>query len=92
MKSASEIVEEHRNKEIDVLREYIKSVGGDGLVCPGECGCGIDDLITCGVSIPDELDECYPAKSKLGMWEGIKGPVFYKIEEATDETETDPTG
>lgn len=79
MKTVAQLIEEHRGKETQLITDYIKSVGGDGLVCIGECGCGLDGLIPCGLE-SDELNECYPAKGKMGEWEGMPSMVYYKVE------------
>lgn len=50
----------------EILVEYLESNGFDGLVCSGECGCDISDLIPCennqsacepGYRIPDKTGE-----------------------------------
>ena len=35
-------------KTVDGLRSYMKKHGYTGLLYPGECGCGIDELAPCG--------------------------------------------
>ena len=92
MKSVSELISEHRAKEIQVVKDYIISKGGDGLVCcECECGCRIDDLIPCEMDA-DEMTECYPAKGKMGEYEGYPSMIYYEIEEATsDETNNEKT-
>ena len=87
MKTVAELIEERRDGELEYVKKYIRKHGGDGLCCPDECGCGIDDIGACGESYCD-LD-CVPAKGEMGEWEGIKCMVYYVIEkttEATDET------
>lgn len=84
MKTVHEFIEKYREKEIQAVIDWIKSVGGDGLCSPGECGCGFGDLITCGESL-ECLEDCYPAKGEMGEWEGMKGTVYYAVEEAPDE-------
>lgn len=82
MKSVAELIEEHRDKEKELVKDHIRSVGGDGLVNPGECGCGFDDLMCCDMCFPEEYDDCYPAKGKMGTWEGDPCMLYTKIEEA----------
>ena len=84
IKSVSDIIENHRAKELQLVKDYILSVGGDGLVCPGECGCSIDDLFSCGLSIDEELYECVPAKGKMGEWEGMECMVYFKIDDKVE--------
>jgi len=51
-----------------IIVDYLKSIGADGLVSPGLCGCGIDDVGGCddiGVCDYINLDECVPAKKIL---------------------------
>lgn len=81
MKSVSEMMEEYMMSWDTYLRCCIRKVGGDGLVCiEGECGCSIDDLRPCGMGY-DEMTECYPAKGKMGMFEGSECMVYHKIED-----------
>lgn len=48
---------------MDVIKDYIKAEGCDGLYNPdAECGCGLDDFAPCGDL---ELDMCILAKSKI---------------------------
>ena len=44
----------------EILVNYLKENEFEGLVDPGECGCGIDDLAPCGGCFLD----CQPAKSR----------------------------
>lgn len=39
----------------EIVTEYLKKNGYDGLYNPGECGCTIDDLMCCD----DPADDCY---------------------------------
>ena len=43
----------------DIIIEKLKAMGADGL-CTDGCGCGIDDLGTCGYSCMT----CVPAKKR----------------------------
>lgn len=35
------------NTVSEIVKEYLKAHGYDGLYCPGECACDIDDLMMC---------------------------------------------
>lgn len=39
----------------EIIVKYLRDNGYDGL-CSDECGCGLDDLITCG----EDPSECIP--------------------------------
>ena len=41
---------------IEIVKEYLKSNGFDGL-CGDECGCGLDDLVACD----GDFSQCSPA-------------------------------
>lgn len=42
---------------IQIVKEKLKAMGADGLVCPDEeCGCKLDDLAPCG----GDISECQP--------------------------------
>jgi hypothetical protein len=45
----------------DILIEYLKQNGFDGLYSPGECGCSIEDLNPCG---SDCILACLPGIRK----------------------------
>ena len=40
----------------EIIKEYLKQAGYDGLYLPGECACKIDDLFPCG----EVTDDCLP--------------------------------
>jgi hypothetical protein len=40
----------------EIVKEYLKQAGFDGLYLPGECACKIDDLFPCG----EITDDCLP--------------------------------
>lgn len=90
--SVDEFIEKLRDEEIGKLITYLKSIGADGLVCPGECGCGVKDgfIIPCGLKLGDEELECVPAKMRMGTWEGLPGPVYYPMK--PDGTIDEPNG
>jgi len=46
----------------EVIVDYLKSVGADGLCCD-DCGCGIDHLSPCNCI---NIDLCVPAKKYTG--------------------------
>jgi hypothetical protein len=41
----------------EIVKDYLKRNGFDGLTMPGVCGCGLDDFAPCC----DEHEECVPA-------------------------------
>ena len=43
----------------EILISALKEMGADGLCCPGECGCGLDDLMPC---FDGACSICVPAK------------------------------
>ena len=55
---------------IDIIRDYLKAKGYDGLTS-GECGCGLDDLHPCCESC---FCECKPAYL-------CKEPVCYRADD-----------
>ena len=87
LKSIADFLQQRREDEWKIVKTYIRECGGDGLVCPGECGCGIDDLVPCGESLED-LEDCYPAKGKPGEWEGIECTVYHLVEEVGNGKES----
>ena len=90
--SVATFIEGLRNQELARLTNYLQSIEADGLVCPGECGCGFKDggLMPCGMDFKD-MDECVPAKMRMGTWEGMPGPLYYpmKADGTIDEPEGD---
>ena len=83
MRTVAKMIEERREGEWDHIKHYVRGLGCDGLVCPGECGCSLDDGLPCGESL-EYLDQCYPAKSAWGLVEGVEGPVYFKLNEQGD--------
>ena len=41
---------------IEIVKAHLKSVGADGLLAPGECGCKLCDLVPCG----SDFSQCVP--------------------------------
>lgn len=71
---------------ITIIADHLRSIGADGLVYPGECGCELSDLAPCA----GRIDECQP---------GYKGAVkpdddpaderaMYPSREAADASKT----
>ena len=46
----------------EIVTAALKVMGADGLCCPGECGCGLDDLMSC---FDGSCSVCVPAKEAL---------------------------
>ncbi len=72
----------------EIITEYLKSINADGLACADvECGCGIDDLMSC-----DAPSDCIPAKKfncdscdyedRDGCpYDSASGPCYFAIKE-----------
>jgi hypothetical protein len=43
----------------EIVIAALKEMGADGLCCPGECGCGLDDLMQC---FDGSCSVCVPAR------------------------------
>ena len=56
----AQISDEYRRDEVEFIKTRIRELGCDGVVCPGECGCSLDDFPECGESVT-YLEECFPA-------------------------------
>jgi hypothetical protein len=73
----------------EILIAHLKAGGFDGLCCDG-CGCGLDDLMPCGI----DAMECVPAKRHDcdGTCSGCCGDTgedcYRTVEQPTNEEET----
>ncbi len=85
LKSVGELIDSRRDDETEYIKAHVRNLGGDGLVCPGECGCSLDDMAACGESLDDLA--CYPAKGYPGTWEGEKCTVYWKVGTTPDESD-----
>ena len=55
----------------DIVKQWLKKSGYDGLCCVG-CGCGLDDLMPCcGDYSGGDYSDCVPAKKKIATKEDI---------------------
>lgn len=61
----------------DIVIEYLKKHGYDGLTNDEECGCGIDDLFPCE-ACPDRCEPAYrvlvPEGEDYGEWYSTEKP------------------
>jgi len=80
LKSIEEMEVEYAEGAADFIRARIRELGGDGVVSPDVCGCSLDEFPACCCDLY-ELDECYPAKGRMGEWEGMKCMLYHKLGE-----------
>ena len=68
-------------KVIDIIRDYLKTNGYDGLFHDSDCGCKIDDLAPCGECMDDcEPGYLYPAPNG-GEFDWYIVPVKPELDE-----------
>lgn len=65
----------------EIMREWLKSNGYDGLCSPGYCGCDLDDLMAC---CSESVTMCEPAY-KRHCDRCAYGPNYYKSCPANDD-------
>jgi hypothetical protein len=65
----------------EIVIAALKEMGADGLCCPGECGCGLDDLMPC---FDGACSVCVPAKA-VPVPEELQGDYDQYFEPMTDE-------
>jgi|GEM_PF-5821947 len=85
-KTVMDAIEQRRDDESTYICAWVRELGGDGLCCPGECGCSLDEFPACEEALEDL--ECVPATGEMGEWEGMPGMVYTAIdlEEPSDES------
>jgi hypothetical protein len=65
----------------EIVIAALKEMGADGLCCPGECGCGLDDLMQC---FDGSCSVCVPAR-EVPVPEELQGDYDQYFEPMTDE-------
>ncbi len=72
-------------KVIDIVAEYLKVNGYDGL-CADDCGCGLGSLVECSGEcfadcVPAHKLTCYQGCQKYDDCCGTAGDVCYRVKE-----------
>ncbi len=65
----------------EIVIAELKEMGADGLCCPSECGCGLDDLMPC---FDGSCSVCVPAK-EVPVPDELQGDCDRYFEPMTDE-------
>ena len=70
----------------EIVEKHLKENGFDGLFCPGECACMLEDLFCCG---SDQCSECEPGYYRDDVTPEFEFTIgLKKTADGTDETDT----